>query len=66
MHDVYKTPCSQNLTTKMLKAEFNWGWLFFLSTEHNEIYVETKVQPDTKELKQIGLTRAVQKEMVKN
>lgn len=64
MHDIYKTPCSQNLTTKMLKAEFNLGSSFFLSTEHNEIYVETKVQPDTKE--QIGLIRAVQKEMVKN
>lgn len=66
MYDVYKTPCSQNLTTKMLKAEFSLGLPFFLSTEHNEIYVETKVQLDTKEMKQIGLIRAVRKEMVKN
>lgn len=36
------------------------------STEHNEMYVETKVQPNTKEFKQIGLVTAVQKERMEN
>lgn len=32
--------------------------LLYPPVEHNEIYVEIKVQPNTEELKQIGLARA--------
>lgn len=34
------------------------GVLLYPPVEHNEIYVEIKVQPNTEELKQIGLARA--------